>query len=40
MITSLKFENFKGFRELGFTRLNRLNLFSGANNVGKTSLAS
>lgn len=38
MITSLKFENFKGFPELNIPRLNRLNLFSGANNVGKTSI--
>lgn len=38
MITSLKFENFKGFQELNVSRLNRLNLFSGANNVGKTSI--
>jgi hypothetical protein len=38
MIRSLKFENFRGFRELEIPSLKRINLFAGATNVGKTAI--
>ncbi|HDY65382.1 MAG TPA: hypothetical protein ENH84_04005 [Phycisphaerae bacterium] len=38
MIQSVEIENFKCFRSLELPELSRVNLISGANNVGKTSL--
>ena len=38
MITSLKFENFRIFTSLEVAPLQRINLFAGANNTGKTGI--
>ena len=38
MITSLKFENFRGFTELSISPLKQINLITGANNTGKTGI--
>ncbi|WP_298273235.1 ATP-binding protein [Geobacter sp.] len=38
MITKLKIEGFKGFEELEVSRLSRISLLGGRNNVGKTSI--
>jgi hypothetical protein len=38
MIDSFKIRNYRGFRELNFDSLDRVNLITGSNNVGKTSL--
>jgi hypothetical protein len=38
MITSLKFENFRIFTNLEVAPLQRINLFAGANNTGKTGI--
>jgi hypothetical protein len=38
MMTSLKFENFRGFTDLTISSLKRVNLIAGANNTGKTGI--
>lgn len=38
MMTSLRFENFRGFTDLRVAPLKRINLITGANNTGKTGL--
>lgn len=38
MLTSLSLENFRGFAQLDFPRLARVNLIGGVNNVGKTAV--
>ena len=38
MITSLKLENFRIFTGLEIAPLQRINLFAGANNTGKTGI--
>jgi hypothetical protein len=38
MITSLKFENFRNFKELALGPLARINLITGGSNIGKTSV--
>lgn len=38
MYTSFKISNFRGFRQLELNDLGRINLITGKNNVGKTSL--
>lgn len=38
MITSLKFERFRGFTELKISPVKRINLIAGANNTGKTAI--
>lgn len=38
MITRLTIEGFKGFKHIEISRLSRINLLGGRNNVGKTSL--
>src|SRR5438477_5871117 len=38
MITSLKFQNFRGFTDLTISPLKRVNLIAGANNTGKTGI--
>lgn len=38
MFTALRIENFRGFRQLSLQSLQRINLFAGMNNVGKTAL--
>jgi hypothetical protein len=38
MMTSLKFENFRGFTDLTISPLKRINLIAGANNTGKTGI--
>jgi hypothetical protein len=38
MMTSLKFENFRGFTDLAISPLKRINLIAGANNTGKTGI--
>lgn len=38
MLQSLKIENFKGFKELHFPCLKRVNLITGKNNTGKTGV--
>ena len=38
MLTNLMIKNFRGFRELDATDLGVINLFTGLNNAGKTSL--
>jgi hypothetical protein len=37
-LTSLRIQNFRGFRDLKINQLGRVNLIVGKNNVGKTSL--
>src|SRR6266436_2869448 len=38
MITSLRFENFRGFTDVKISPLKRVNLVAGANNTGKTGI--
>jgi hypothetical protein len=38
MMTSLKFESFRGFTDLAVSSLKRINLIAGANNTGKTGI--
>ena len=38
MLTSLRISNYRAFRELGIDELSRINLISGRNNSGKTTL--
>lgn len=38
MLQSLKIQNFKGFKELTFPTLKRVNLITGKNNTGKTGV--
>jgi AAA15 family ATPase/GTPase len=38
MVRALKFEYFRGFRELEVDPVKRINLFAGATNVGKTAI--
>lgn len=38
MMTSLKFENFRGFTDLAVSSLKRINLIAGSNNTGKTGI--
>src|SRR2546428_14162059 len=38
MITSLKFQDFRGFTDLTISHLQRVNLIAGANNTGKTGI--
>jgi predicted ATP-dependent endonuclease of OLD family len=38
MITSIQFENFRGFTDLSISPLKQINLITGANNTGKTGI--
>jgi len=38
MITKLKIDGFKGFKQLEISKLSRITLLGGRNNVGKTSI--
>ena len=38
MLTSLQLKNFRGFRDLKVEPLKRINLITGQNNTGKTSV--
>ncbi|HZU03966.1 MAG TPA: AAA family ATPase [Ktedonobacteraceae bacterium] len=38
MITSLRLQNFKGFKDLEIADMSRITLFGGQNNIGKTAL--